>query len=99
MKKMIFTFVTTALLASSSFAQDLSNTTIELSKTIKEAKLFDGRKVDFQKEVEKLHLFDNKIDFLELRSGEIVDRTDIRSIQLLDSHRMILKATGVDGGG
>ena len=99
MKKIIFTFVTTALVASSLFAQDSNTFSIEQSNPIKEANLFDGRKVDFQKEVDKLHLYDHKIDYLELRTGEIIDRTDILSIKFLDSHGMILKATGVDGGG
>jgi len=99
MKALLITFLTTTLVASTSFAQESVIISNEIAKAIEEANLHDGRVINFKKEVERLYLNNKKIDYFELRNGEIVDRTDIRSIKLPDSHRHILKATGVDGGG
>ncbi len=99
MKALLLTFMTTTLLASSAFADESVFTSSDAAKLIKEARLHDGRKIEFKRDVERLHLFDNKIDYFELKNGEIVDRSDIFSIKRPDSHGLILKATGVDGGG
>ncbi len=99
MKAFAFSFITSSLLASSAFAQEFVISKSEAPKLIEEARLFDGRRIDFKNDVERTHLFDRKIDFLELKTGEIVDRSDILSIKLPNAHGSILKATGVDGGG
>jgi len=99
MKKLFFTIISSSLIATSVFPNDQLRTKLDLSTVFKDAMLRDGRSIDFKKEVERLHLYENKIDFLELYNGEIVDRTDIQTLRLLDAHSLILKATGVDGGG
>lgn len=99
MKKLIFTILSSSVIASTAMANEQFDLTKLVSKSLKEVQLLDGRKLDFKKEVERLHLYDNKIDYLELLNGEIVDRTDIQTLRLLNNHTMILRATGVDGGG
>lgn len=99
MKKLIFTILSSSVIASTAMANEPFDLAKLVSKSLKEVQLLDGRKLDFKKEVERLHLYDNKINYLELLNGEIVDRTDIQTLRLLDNHTMILRATGVDGGG
>ncbi len=99
MKKLFFTILSSSVIASTVMANEPFDLSKLVSKSLKEVQLLDGRKLDFKKEVERLHLYDNKIDYLELLNGEIVDRTDIQTLRLLDNHTMILRATGVDGGG
>lgn len=67
----------------------------------KSAVLFDGRVIDLGSDVLSLNLNQGNIDFLELQDGEIVDRTDIRSLipqnKLEDQNSR--SRIGVDGGG
>lgn len=107
MKKLIFTILSSSMIASSAMANNtLKMASLDMGKLVstqklKEIKLLDGRTLNFQKEVERLHLYENKVDYLELLNGEVVDRTDIQALRLLDvnNHMMVLRATGVDGGG
>ena len=99
MKKLIFTILSSSMIASSAFAYETLDLTKLISKNMKEVKLLDGRKIDFQKEVERLHLYDSKIDYLELLNGEIIDRTDIQSVRFLHADKLMMARTGVDGGG
>ncbi len=99
MKKLILTILSSSLIASSAFANQTLDLTKIVSKNLKEVSLLDGRKIKFKKEVEKLHLYDGKIDYLELLNGEVVDRTDIQSLQFLDANKLMMARTGVDGGG
>ena len=77
--------------------------TMNMSKLISNQKLddvvlFDGRTINIKQDVDSLHLYNNKIDYLELRSGEIVDRLDIHQLQINLSGR-VQRLIGVDGGG
>ncbi|HAZ12493.1 MAG: hypothetical protein A2X86_19745 [Bdellovibrionales bacterium GWA2_49_15] len=87
-----------SMVATSAMVREIELRNSEGAEFIEEARLFDGRKIDFKNDVERTHLFEHKVDFLELKSGEIVDRSDILSIKLPDANRAILDAFGVDGG-
>ena len=67
----------------------------------KSAVLIDGRVIDLGSDVLSLNLNQGELDFLELQNGEIVDRTDIRSLmpqnKLEDQNSR--SRIGVDGGG
>ena len=116
MKKVLLATLATSLIASHSFAYEPINTTdyaklaeqfkkMNMSKLISNKKLedvvlFDGRTINIKQDVDSLNLYNNKIDYLELRSGEIVDRLDIHQLQInLGGRVQRLMATGVDGGG
>lgn len=47
---------------------------------LKSVVLFDGRIINLKSDVQGLSLNQGQIDYLELQNGEIVDRTDIRSL-------------------
>lgn len=99
MKNLVLTILASSLISSSPLAYMNSNMPKLAPSTIVEALLKDGRLVDFKKEVEELHIFNNKIDYIELTTGEIIDRLDIEKIKHRNPHSGIEKATGVDGGG
>lgn len=69
--------------------------------TIKSAVLFDGRVIDLKTDVVNSNYYQDRIDYLELQSGEIVDRTDIKRFILSDklTNQNSRSRIGVDGGG
>ncbi|WP_419168794.1 hypothetical protein [Halobacteriovorax sp.] len=68
--------------------------------SLKDVVLLDARTINIEQDVDSLNLYDNKIDFLELSDGEIVDRLDIDQLEInLGGRTHRLLATGVDGGG
>jgi len=115
-KKIFLATLATSLIASSSFAiepvylsgyaqyEERSNK-VDMNKLVEDGKLedvvlFDGRTINIEQDVDSLNLYENRIDFLELRDGEIVDRLDIDQLQINAGSRAIrLMARGVDGGG
>ena len=116
MKKVFLATLATSLIASSSFAFEPyklndygkfkeQSKTLDMKKLVKNGKLedvvlFDGRTINIEQDVDSLNFYDNRIDFLELRNGEIVDRLDIDQIEInLGGRTQRLLATGVDGGG
>ena len=64
-------------------------------------KLFDGRVLPLS-QIRSFHWYGKEIDYLELTDGEIVDRSDIRSLDTFqdrESLKSFFMAKGVDGGG
>lgn len=107
MKKLLLTIISSAVIASSVSANSDSFSSFLNTSPVKAVKLYDGRRIDIKKEVENLYTFNSKIDYLELFTGEIVDRTDIQSLQFVSqpitsaiiNETMFLAKLGVDGGG
>lgn len=68
---------------------------------LKSVVLFDGRIINLKSDVQGLGLNQGQIDYLELQNGEIVDRTDIRSLipQNKIENQNSRSRIGVDGGG
>ena len=95
MKKMILFTITTSLIASNAFA---INQQIQ-APNIKTITLFDGRLINNKLDIKHIHLYDEQVDFLELKDGEIIDRSDIDQIQFSNIESFVLASTGVDGGG
>lgn len=95
MKKMILFTITTSLIASNAFAisQQIQ------APNIKTITLFDGRLINNKLDIKRIHLYDEQVDFLELKDGEIIDRSDIDQIQFSNRESFVLASTGVDGGG
>jgi len=95
MKKFLLLFTFTLIVPALSFGVTLEgrgNITIAL---------FDGRSIDLKKDVETVYLYNKKLDYLELKSGEIVDRTDITKLIAKGLRNPIstIQMIGVDGGG
>ncbi|MDP7319181.1 MAG: hypothetical protein QF441_01170 [Bacteriovoracaceae bacterium] len=92
MKKLIFMTLTSTLILASSLGF--------CAEKDEEVKLYDGRVINLQKDVQTIHTYNNAIDFLELNDGEIVDRTDIleKEHKLNQRHDNLAKARGIDGG-
>lgn len=69
--------------------------------SFKSVVLFDGRIINLKSDVQGLGLNQGQIDYLELQSGEIVDRTDIRNLipQNKIENQNSRSRIGVDGGG
>ena len=67
---------------------------------LKSVVLFDGRIINLS-DIQGLSLNQGQIDYLELQNGEIVDRTDIRSLmpQNKIENQNSRSRIGVDGGG
>lgn len=84
---LILTAIVTSLFSLSSFGS-----------TIKSAVLFDGRVINLETDVKDLNYYQGMIDSLELRNGEVIDRTDIIKFvpKRIDNSAMRI---GVDGGG
>jgi hypothetical protein len=87
---LILTAIVTSLFSLSSFGS-----------TIKSAVLFDGRVIDLNTDVINSNYYQERIDYLELQSGEIVDRTDIKKFILSNRlpNQNSRSRIGVDGGG
>lgn len=113
MKKLLFTIISSSLVASTIYA---SNTIIindylenpyNFAKDYKAITLYDGRNIDLNKDVQNLYMFNTKVDYLELYNGEVVDRTDIQSFEsvkkptlpVIINEALFLSKLGVDGGG
>ena len=99
MKKLLVTIISSSILSFSALASERLDLSKFVNSDLQGARLFDGRSIDFKKEVEAIHLYKKQIDYIELLNGEVVDRTDIKLIQLLDRKKLMLVKTGVDGGG
>ena len=68
-----------------SYAQGFSAYKLE---NIKAIKLFDGSQIDFKKEVSAIQFAsdrENKIDFVELKQGLIIDSYDIEKVILKEN--------------
>lgn len=114
MKKLLLATLATSLIASNSFAYEplkatdyaklaeqfkkINMSKLVSSKNLKDVVLFDGRMINIKQDVDSLNLYNNKIDYIELHSGEIVDRLDIHQLQINLSGR-VQRLIGVDGGG
>ena len=96
MKKLLFTIVSSIMITSSAFSSDLVK--LDPNKIVK-VNLFDARSLNFKSQVKGFGLHKNKLDFLELKSGEIVDRTDIDSYQFYHSNSLMMARLGINGGG
>mgnify|MGYP003975016507 CR=1 FL=1 len=96
MKKLLFTILSSFVIASSSYADQ--NFKIEQFKLV-EASLFDGRKINFKKHVKEVLFLESEIDYLELNSGEVVDHTDISAFTFFHADNLMMARVGVDGGG
>lgn len=68
---------------------------------IKSAVLFDGRLINLRTDVLSIKYNHGDIDYLELQSGEVVDRTDIRTLILHNKlgSQNSRSRIGIDGGG
>ena len=64
-----------------------------------EARLFDGRVINAEKDVETIYFNEESIDAIDLFSGELVELDEIESLWLLEGEMASLAAMGVDGGG
>ena len=64
-----------------------------------EARLFDGRVINAEKDVEAIYFNEERIDAIDLFSGELVELDEIESLWLLEGEMASLAFRGVDGGG
>ena len=77
----------TAILALPSFGQDNKELDFSIFDSIQ---LNNGKKIDFQTKVERIHLSSdrvNKVDYVELLEGTVVDSYDIKEIFLRDKDK------------
>ena len=94
MKKIISILGLSLIVSTAILAND-----IVLNDSVEAIKLFDGRRIDPRSEVDRAHVVDKNIEFLELKTGEIVDRSDIVSLKFSQGHNLLMRVMGVDGGG
>ena len=99
MKKMFLSFFIMVAISSSAYSEvaELSSKNAELN--IEAFKLFNGRVIKLKESVHKVYFFKGKLDFVELKDREVIDRTDIISIKRNDESKETFAAAGVDGGG
>ena len=93
MKKFIFTLI--IAVSHLSYGNIPSDSELNIS-----AKLYDGRTIYFNKDVEELSLWDSSLDYVRLFNDEVVFVEDIESVSFLgDSPDLIMMIDSMNSGG
>ncbi len=80
--------------------RELFNLQSNTPESIQRINLIDGRVITPSKDVDTIYFPNSSLEYIELNSGEIIDRLDIESIEInLPNGEFRVLATGVDGGG
>lgn len=99
MKKLLLTIISSTVVASTAMANDRLAMPQFSLENLREVQLIDGRRLNSSTEVERVHLYNNKVDYLKLYNGEIVDRTDILILNFRHAQKLMTARVGVDSGG